>query len=254
MNRESNNAMPCSEFEALLAEAVDGLLDAPTMGRFEAHSTSCPHCGPLFTEALAGARWLKALDEAEPPQNLVRNILALTSHAEVAKTAEAKLGFAGRLRELFAPYVTPVWATVRQPRFAMSFAMVFFSFTMVMNLAGVRLSDLAHLDLRPTAVRTNAMRTYDQTVARVVKYYDNVRLVYEFQSRLRDIKNASEEQQAPQQQPKKDNKLKNDNTSGQPDQKEQNYSQQEHDSLMVSAPAGHRQFDGGSWPAERRMA
>jgi hypothetical protein len=136
----------------------------------------------------------------------------------------------------------------------MSFAMVFFSFTMVMNLAGVRLGDLAHLDLRPSALRTNAMRTYDQTVARVTKYYDNARLVYEFQSRLRDIKNASEEQQSPQKQPKKDNKLKNDNTSGQPDQKEQNYSQQEHDSLMVSAPAGHRPFDGGSWPAERRMA
>src|SRR6185437_7969654 len=38
--------------------------------------------------------------------------------------------------------LAPVWSTARQPRFAMSFAMVFFSVSIALNVAGVRLGAL----------------------------------------------------------------------------------------------------------------
>lgn len=104
----------------------------------------------------------------------------------------------------------------------MSFGMAFFTLSVSLSLAGVKLTDLRHLDLRPTAIR----RSYYETTGRVVKYYENIRFVYEIESRVRQFKQST----APAEQPRQDNnrnrKENKDNTSGQPDQKqERNYSQ-----------------------------
>src|SRR5271169_6919676 len=70
--------MQCFDFEALLAEAIDGTLPGSTLAGFEAHQQSCPACRTMVKEASAGMHWLKGLDEIEPPRNLVHNILAQT--------------------------------------------------------------------------------------------------------------------------------------------------------------------------------
>jgi hypothetical protein len=117
----------------------------------------------------------------------------------------------------------------RQPRFAMSFGMAFFSLSVTLSIAGVRVGDLAHLDLRPSAIK----RTYYQTTAKVVKYYENIRVVYEVESRVREFKKATTPAEQPE--PKKDRK---NDTSGQPDQKQQrNYSQGENAPILASIPA-----------------
>ena len=78
----------CAEFEALLSDALDGdLMDkdgrmsAARQESFEAHRRVCAVCGPLFEDVQAGHRWLRALEEVEPPAHLVHNILAATSGA-----------------------------------------------------------------------------------------------------------------------------------------------------------------------------
>src|SRR5260370_14210468 len=71
-----------------------------------------------------------------------------------------------------------------QPRFGASFAMAFFSITLMLNLAGV---DLRHLDLRPGALRNQAEHSYYATKTRVVRYYDSMRFVYELQARMREL-------------------------------------------------------------------
>ena len=78
----------------------------------------------------------------------------------------------------------PIWATVRQPRFAMSFGMAFFSLSVALSVLGVKPSDLRQLSLRPAAIR----HTYYNTQARVVRYYENIRFVYEVESRVREFK------------------------------------------------------------------
>lgn len=237
MDTDSKHGTPCSEFEALLAEAAEGSLAEPQRASFQAHVAACPHCGPLFTEAQAGRRLLRALAEVEPPRNLVHNILAATSGQQAAQLAGKTPGWARRLWEPLAPVLDPVWATVRQPRFAMSFGMAFFSVTLMLNLVGVKFSELRLGDLKPSAMRYNAGRALDETSARATKYIDNLRLVYEVQSRLRDLRNAAEpEAQPPAPAPKQEQQKRNHDTSGQPDPKDQNYSQERGAVVMAAAP------------------
>ena len=214
--------MQCSEFDALLSQAIDGTLAGDKLTAFEAHARECGTCGPLLQEAESGRSWLKSLAAVEPPEELLTNILLETSGVRPAR-ARGKTPWMTRIRNLAELIVSPVVGVVKQPRFAMSFGMAFFTLSVTMSVAGVKISDLRHLDLRPSAVR----RSYYETSGRVVKYYENIRFVYEIESRVRQFK-----QSMPAAQPREDrnnhNRKENnkDNSSGQPDQKqERNYSQ-----------------------------
>ncbi len=83
--------------------------------------------------------------------------------------------------------------TMLQPRLAMTAAMAFFSIGLTLNLTGVRLTDLRASDLRPSSLR----RSFYQANAHVVRYYDNLRVVYELESRVRDLQRSSEGDVAP---------------------------------------------------------
>jgi hypothetical protein len=233
MPGETNKAIRCSEFETLLSDAVENRVTGKALEIFNAHADSCANCKPLLAEAQEGHHWLKSLAEAEPPGNLVRNILAATSGVQPARSATHRpRATASWLDWVQASIVAPAMGIVKQPRFAMSFGMAFFSLSVGLNVAGVKVSDVRHVDLRPSAVR----HTYYQTSGKIAKYYENLRLVYEidaFEARLKEMKRATRpETQAPEQQ--KDRK---NNTSGQPDQnQERNYSQQGDQPILASSP------------------
>ncbi len=86
MPGESKNGMQCAEFEALLSEAVEQALSGSRLESFQAHAQACVVCGPLLAEAEEGHRWLKSLEEIEPPANLVHNILIATTGRESSRT------------------------------------------------------------------------------------------------------------------------------------------------------------------------
>src|SRR5881396_1036955 len=86
MAGEGKNGMQCAEFETLLNEALDETLTGAKRESFQAHGKVCSICGPLLAEADAGQRWLKSLAEAEPPSNLVSNILIATTGRTSART------------------------------------------------------------------------------------------------------------------------------------------------------------------------
>ena len=119
---------------------------------------------------------------------------------------------------------------MRQPRFAMSFGMAFFSLSIAMSVAGVKPSDLKQVDLRPSALK----RTYYTTTAKVVKYYENIRFVYEIESRVREFKRATTPAEpAPRREKEKNHK---NDTSGQPEQRqERNYSREENQPVLASS-------------------
>ncbi len=234
MAGETKNGMQCAEFDALLNEALDATLTGPKLDSFQAHARVCAVCGPLFAEADAGRRWLKSLPEVDAPSHLVHNILLATTGYESQRDAVrpgAKASwvdaFTGWLRPVFAP----VLSMSRQPRFAMSFGMAFFSLSISLSLAGVKMSDVRHVDLRPSAIK----RTYYETTGRVVKYYENIRFVYEIESRVREFKRVTAPPAPP---PQEQNKEKKDNnTSGQPEpRQERNYSQGENQPVLASLP------------------
>jgi hypothetical protein len=91
--------------------------------------------------------------------------------------------------------------------------MTFFSLTLILGLAGFKVSDLRHVDLRPSAIRQSITRGYYQTSAKVMKYYDSLQSVYRLQAGYRDLKNQfapPEQEQQQQQQPSEEKKEKND--------------------------------------------
>lgn len=250
MPGESKNGMQCAEFDALLSDALDELLTGQKLEGFRAHARVCQLCGPLWAEAQEGKRWLSAVVEVEAPANLVHNILASTIGIDTMRlrmpSAQPTISLADRARAWVDSVFAPFWGVARQPRFVMSFGMAFFSLSVALSMAGVKLQDIKQLDLRPSAIK----RTYYETSGRVVKYYENIRFVYEIESRVRELKRATTPAEpAPEEQPKD---RRNNNTSGQPEQKqERNYSQGETGAIFASLPdttpvvsvnATHRRF------------
>jgi len=232
MAPEHQNEMQCSEFDALLSEALDQILSGPKFEAFQAHAKSCAVCGPLLAEAEVGKRWLEQLVEVDAPQHMVHNILAATTGIDTARmhamAPAVQISWYDRIAEWANAALRPLVAVVKQPRFAMSFGMAFFSLSISLSLAGVKLSDVRHADLRPSAIKRN----YYETKGRVVKYYENIRVVYEMESRLREFKRATTPAEP---ETKKDSHPKNDDRSEHPDEKEQrNYSQGDSSVILAS--------------------
>jgi hypothetical protein len=76
-----------------------------------------------------------------------------------------------------------------EPRLAMTAAMAFFSIALTLNLTGVRLDQMRASDLKPESLR----RDYYQASARAVQYYDNLRVVHVMESRVEDLKQATQD-------------------------------------------------------------
>jgi hypothetical protein len=236
MPDQTSNSMQCQEFDALLVEATDGLLTGTRLQAFEAHARVCPSCGPLAAAAQAGRQWLKSLPEVEPPAYLVSSILASTTGVDTQRlrtmvpTGPTRASVFDQARAWVDSVVNPVWGVMRQPRFAMSFAMVFFAASLGLSVMGVKPADLREVSLRPTAIR----HAYHTTSGRVVKYYENIRLVYEVESRLREFKRAAPAEPGPAKP-----KDKSNDTSKEPEQKQdRNYSQAGEHEILASVPLG----------------
>ena len=233
-NDHTSNGMQCNEFDLLLSDALDGVLSGTVLDRFQTHARICKTCGPLLAEAEAGRTWLKGLTEVEPPASLVSSILASTTGVDTQRLRTMTRAPQPRIswwEHAQASYLEPMWAIVRQPRFAMSFGMAFFALSVSLTVAGVKPSDLGQISLRPSAIR----RTYYNTQARVVRYVDNVRPVLEVQAALRGIKRNMNPAEPG---PAKQKERKNDTTQ-QPEQKQdRNYSQTGEKLILASDPLG----------------
>jgi hypothetical protein len=242
MPNHTNHGMQCHEFDSLLSDALDGVLTGARLEGFQAHVRTCAACGPLFAEVEAGRNWLKDLTEVEPPVSLVTNILASTTGVDsqrlrvnvsssLSRSLQPRVTWLERVQDWASEAVQPFWATVRQPRFAMSFGMAFFSLSVALSVLGVKPADLRSVSLRPAAIR----HAYYNTQARVVRYYENIRFVYEVESRVRELKRNV----APAAAPAKEKKDHKNDTTQQPEQKQdRNYSQNENHLVLACAPLG----------------
>src|SRR5260370_13856770 len=165
-NDHTSNGMQCHEFDLLLTEVLDGALSGYGLDRFQAHAHECKMCGPLLAEAEAGRNWVRGLMEVEPPARLVTNILASTTGVDSqrlrvpVRSAQPRISWWERVQaSLFGTVLEPIWATVRQPRFAMSFGMAFFALSVGLTVAGVKPADLRQVSLRPSSIRPTSYPT-----------------------------------------------------------------------------------------------
>jgi len=217
-DKAAGNGGQCAECEAMLADALDGALSAEEQEGFDAHTAECVPCSQMLADARRGAAWLEMLrtPRPEPPAELLERILAETSgaqgHAGVAGATYGRSPAFGGLAAVAPGYAVPgaaasygnvlpfrrrMAAAVRansfgqivfQPRFAMTAAMAFFSIALTMNLTGVHPTSLRASDLRPSSLQRDLI----DADARVVRYYEGLRVVYELESRVHDFEGASD--------------------------------------------------------------
>jgi hypothetical protein len=181
----------CGHWETLLADALDGLLKPEDEATFAAHMAVCPACTALFEESRKGREWMEFLSpEPEVPAGLLDKILAQTGPGQVAgyglvtpsgtvlptNPAWQRPGLMGHVRR-FA-----------EPRLLMTAAMAFFSIALTLNLTGVRLSAIRLSDLRPAALKSLVERRLTMASTPIIRYYDHLRLVYEVESKMRELR------------------------------------------------------------------
>ena len=121
--------------------------------------------------------------------NLVMMPAMLPEATDGARTAVVARQSGGRLLS-FQRRVTEVFsfrnAPMRfQPRLAMTAAMAFFSVALTLNMTGVKLSELRTSSFRPSSLR----RTVADTTTSAVRSFQNMRVVYQVESRLEDLRN-----------------------------------------------------------------
>src|SRR5215472_11302658 len=189
------NSPACGQWETLLADALDGLLRPEDEATFSSHMAGCQACTALLEEARRGREWLEFLSpEPEVPEGLLDKILTQTGPGH---TSEYKLATAGNVVSMPIPaWQRPgIMGRIRrfaEPRLLMTAAMAFFSIALTLNVSGVRLTDFRLSNLRPTAVRSYMERRLTMASTPIIRYYDHLRLVYEVQSRVRELRRNSQ--------------------------------------------------------------
>ena len=189
------NSPACGQWETLLADALDGLLKPEDEATFTSHMAVCPACSALFEEARQGREWLEFLTaEPEVPAGLLDKILAQTGPGQVA--GYGLVTGSGNVVPMIPAWQRPgLMGHVRrfaEPRLLMTAAMAFFSIAMTLNLTGVRIFSLRFADLKPTAIRSFMERRLTMASTPIIRYYDHLRLVYEVQTRMRELRRNSE--------------------------------------------------------------
>jgi hypothetical protein len=185
----------------------------------------CPNCAGMLADAQRGAAWMEMLKSPrpEPPASLLERIIAQTSEKDTKPAiilgptdflrapapphppntllgrptlVPSAVGAVPYVSTNVLPFRTRITTGLRsfgqtmlQPRLAMTAAMAFFSIALTMNLTGVRLSQLRASDLKPSSI----LRSAYEAKAKVVRYSDNLRVVYELESRVRDLQRSSDD-------------------------------------------------------------
>ncbi len=197
--KPGTDAVDCTALEQRLAEWTEDALSAATAAAMQAHAAQCEDCSLLLAHARQGHDWLGLLRQqtVEPPVGLVEAIVARTSGATAPLAATPQLAS----RAGVTPYphrfssITPMAAlrrTLFDPRLALTAAMAFFSISLTLNMLGVRLGAIRASDLTPDGLHRLLTRQYVQASSNVVRYYENLRFVYEVESSVRELRRASE--------------------------------------------------------------
>ena len=176
--------MTCAELEILLCDYVDGTLRGEEKAALESHLTGCVACAELAKDVTGAVSLIERAALVEPPAELLTRIL---HHSPVGRPV------ASERKSWFRRLTGGLFESVLQPRYAMGMAMTILSFSMLAKFSPIEVRQLRPADLDPVkiwaSIDDHAHRAWDRTM----KYYDNLRLVIEVQSRLKEW---SEQEQA----------------------------------------------------------
>lgn len=166
--------MTCPDVEILLAEYVDGTLHGEAKSAVEAHLAACAGCRELAQDAAGAVAFVGRAAAVEAPPELVTRILFEVSSGPSRVVVKPSLA-----RRLFGRVLGSWLEPVLQPRWAMGMGVAILSFTMLGR-------QLQPADLDPVKVWNATENRVSRSWERGVKYYENMRLVFEIQNRLKE--------------------------------------------------------------------
>jgi hypothetical protein len=177
--------MTCAQFEIALCDYLDRTLAATAKAEFDQHLASCPACTELARDAGAALAFIERVADIEPPPELVNRLYAIASR-EVRPTVRG--GIRAWFRRVFHPLL--------QPRMAFGLSLTILFFGMMVRCAGIPERRLTTADVDPAHVWAGLEDRAHRGWERSVKFYENLRFVYQIQSRLREWREQQQEQDA----------------------------------------------------------
>jgi hypothetical protein len=178
--------MNCAELEILICDYVDGTLEAAERTLVERHLAECPPCAELARDSAAAVAFMARAADVEPPPELVNRILFDAPWNKEKSQSRA--------REWMRAILSPIL----QPRFAMGIALTMLSLSII---AQGRMPRLKASDLQPAAIWQGLEARANYAWGRTVKFYENLKFVYQIQTMLHEWQQQSEDQPATVQTP-----------------------------------------------------
>ena len=176
--------MKCADVEILICDYLDGTLAAERKSAVARHLAECPACAELARDSAAAVEFMERAAEVEPPPELITRILF---DAPWSKGRTKPKGARSWMAGILGP--------ILEPRFAMSMAMTILSLALLARfVAPVR--QLRMSDLEPAEVWAGIEDRAYRAWGRTVKFYDNLKFVYQIQTTLREWQQQGEDQQS----------------------------------------------------------
>lgn len=173
----------CTLTDERLSDFLDGQLPAGELAAFSAHRKTCATCEGLVTRVGALVSEMRRLEPVEEPAHLATKILGATLGPRASVQGWKR----------WFTWMPTLW----QPRFAMGIATVAACCIIVVQAGGVTPAKLKKANLNPADMFRAANRQVHLTYARGVKFVNDLRVVYEIQSRLEP---ETPQEQTPEQQ------------------------------------------------------
>jgi hypothetical protein len=160
----------CTFTEERLSDYLDGKLSPAEAAAFSTHSGGCANCTQTIAQVSGLVNRMHKIEMIEEPPHLVTKILDSTLGPRMQK---------GGWKRWFE-WVPILW----QPRFAMGLVTVAALLVVISYTAGLTPAKLRKADFNPTSVYRAANRQAHLTYARGAKFVNDLRVVYEIQSKL----------------------------------------------------------------------
>jgi len=151
----------------------------------EQHLTDCPACAELARDSADALAFIARAADVEAPPELITRLLFDAPWSKGKPKSKART------------WVAALLSPILQPRFAMGMAFTILSLAMLAQLlvpGGLRQPTLS--DLEPARIWAGLEQNVYRAWARSVKYYDNLKVVYQIQTTLREWQQQNEEQQS----------------------------------------------------------
>ena len=171
----------CAQIEERLSDYLDNRLDPAEVAELNRHVDGCAECTRLIEQVGTAVRQMRSLEPVEVPPLLIHSILDQT----IGPRTEKK-GWRG----WFA------WADfVVQPKFAMGALTCAVTLIILGYAAGLSPAKIRKGDLAPANIYRAANRQAHLTYGRTLKYVNDLKVVYEIQSKLRPEESPTRERE-----------------------------------------------------------